>query len=159
MVLISIYTHSQTVDHSSQIPQYFNPVDANSTNETGLPLNNAMDSHEAFPYTWDNPGPPYNQQIHGPYVEPTNRQLAGPSNFEESYQTPSQAIPKEDLQPDHDIHMMGNDVEARPATPEVRERQRSRRAKYEKLDWNGYKAAIEIYIWIRTKACLKLRTR
>jgi hypothetical protein len=104
-----------------------------------------MDSRQPFSSAWD--GPAYNQQVHGLVGKSSNNQLAsGSFAFEPSYQNHFQADTPYNLQPNTDVSMTGYEVEKLPAPsiakapPEIGS---SRRAKYEHLDWNAHKAAIQ----------------
>lgn len=106
-----------------------------------------MDPHNQFSAAWDSRGPAYNQQGYGLSGDYSNSQVpSGSFAFEPPYQNSFQAHEAYKLQPNTDVSMTGYEVEERPAPsiakapPEIRS---SRRAKYEHLDWDAHKAAIQ----------------
>lgn len=106
-----------------------------------------MDSRQPFGSAWNGQGSAYNKQGHGLSGESSNNQLGfGSFAFEPPYQNPFHVDAEYGLRQTPDISMTGHNVEDRPALSIAKgpsEMGSSRRAKYEHLDWNANKAAIQ----------------
>ena len=112
-------------------------------------LKGVMDSSQSFPIDWSNYGPAHNQQVHG-LLGASQGLASNPSTFEAPFPNPFQAGLANDLQPNNDISMEGNEEQEQSA-PSVAIAQPKtgslRRAKGGYLDWNAYKDAIwSLYI-------------
>ena len=108
-----------------------------------------MDSHQSFPFPWSSHGPAYDQQLHGLLGRP-QQPAPSSSTFEATFPNSFEADMANEIQPNNDISMTGNEEQDQPAPPVAIAQPKVgpfRRVEGEHLDWDAYKDAIwNLYI-------------